>query len=404
MKMNDFLLLVPKTDLHLHLDGSLRIPTLIELAHSQKCELPSYTEEGLLDTVFKESYQDLGEYLTGFAYTTRVMQDPESLERIACELAWDCARENVRYIEVRFAPQLHVNPRMNLEQVLCAVDKGLRQAQTEINAHLAEHGDSVLFQYGIIVCAMRMFASSFSWYSARMMNLFSESKPKEIFRLASRELVRGLIRIRDRFGLPIVGFDLAGQEDGYPAVDHREAYELAHRHFVKKTVHAGEAYGPESIFQAITELHADRIGHGLHLYDKRLLSPKNSGHGDSYIQNISQYLADRRITIEICLSSNMQTHPEMKTLSEHPFGHMLRDHLSLSLCTDNRTVSRTNSTREFTDACQTFNLDLPQLRNIVAYGFKRSFYPGSYTEKRQYVRQVLDRFDDLAAKVEEEKS
>lgn len=401
MNIHEFLYQVPKTDLHLHLDGSLRLSTLIDLAHQQKVELPSFTEEGLLETVFKESYADLGEYLTGFGFTTKVMQDPESLERISSELAWDCARENVRYVEIRFAPQLHVNSRMNLEQVLCAVDNGLKKAQKEINAQLVEQGDSVLFNYGIIVCAMRMFTSSFSWYSARMMNLFSESKPQEVFRLASRELVRGLIRIRDRFGLPLVGFDLAGQEDGYPAVDHREAYELAHRHFVKKTVHAGEAYGPESIFQAITELHADRIGHGLHLYDTRLLSPKNSPHGETYVRNLSQYLADRRITIEICLSSNMQTHPEMHSLREHPFGHMLEDHLSLTLCTDNRTVSRTTSTQEYVRAVETFDLNLATLRNIVAYGFKRSFFPGSYLEKRQYVRQVLDRFDTLAKALEQ---
>src|SRR5271170_2444943 len=146
----EFLRRIPKTDLHLHLDGSLRIPTLIELAKRHRVKLPSHTEEGLRRLVFKDKYANLPYYLKGFAYTCAVMQSAESLERIAFELAEDNLAEGVRYIEVRFAPQLHVNDRLNMEEVVSAVCRGLERARQSHNQSRAVvSGADVPFHYGI---------------------------------------------------------------------------------------------------------------------------------------------------------------------------------------------------------------------------------------------------------------
>ena len=206
--------------------------------------------------------------------------------------------------------------------------------------------------------------------------------------MASLELAQAAVRLREELGLPIVGFDLAGQENGYPAENHIEAYQYAHKNFVKKTVHAGEAYGPESIFQAITDLHADRIGHGYHLLSRERLERENDK--DEYIRKLAEYIADKRITVEVCLTSNLQTNPELARLEEHAFAEMRRLRLSTTFCTDNRTVSNTDVTSEILRAVEFFDLSLNDLKHILVYGFKRSFFPGTYLEKRKYVRGVID--------------
>jgi adenosine deaminase len=210
--------------------------------------------------------------------------------------------------------------------------------------------------------------------------------------LASLELARAAVRARDEEGLPIVGFDLAGREDGYPASDHQEAYDFVHRSFMHKTVHAGEAYGPESIFQAITDLHADRIGHGYHLFSPELCGP-GVADPEEYVRRLARYIADRRITIEVCITSNLQTNPTIKTVQNHVLGRMLAENLSATLCTDNRLVSHTTVSRELQLAIEAFGMDLKQLRNTIVYGFKRSFFPGPYNERRRFVRQVIDHYD-----------
>ncbi len=386
-----FIETIPKTDLHLHLDGSLRLQTLIELAKEANVKLPSETVEGLKETIFKEKYNNLGEYLKCFFYTGAVMQTAESLERVSYELAIDNIKEGVRYIEVRFAPQLHQNDDMGIIDVLKAVNKGLKKARDDFNGSETEPP----FEYGIISCAMRMFDYGFSKYFDDLLNVHKYSERKWIFSLASQELVRASVDARDNFGIPIVGFDLAGMEKGYPAVDHKYAYNLAHKNFLKKTVHAGEAYGPESIFQAITELHADRIGHGLHLFDSDYITDNDINDKEDYVNDLAQFIADRRITIEVCLTSNMQTSPEYKTLSSHPFKKMKDARLSVTFCTDNRTVSSTTVTDEIFKAVNTFNISHKDLRDIVVYGFKRSFFPGSYLKKRRYVRKVLNYYDKV---------
>ena len=391
-----FLRALPKSDLHVHLDGSLRLPTLIELARERDVKLPSETPDGLLELVFKEQYRDLPDYLHGFAYTCAVMTDPESLERVAYELAEDCLAEGVCYVEVRFAPQLHTRPGFDIGQVLQAVDRGMDRVRRAHNGQQAvQDGDLPPFNYGIIACAMRMFTGGFSPYYRDLFHVLESSPVKEVYGVASLSLARSVVEARDRLGVPVVGFDLAGAEAGNPASDHVKAYRFAHRRFLKKTVHAGEAYGPESIFQAITQLHADRIGHGTRLYAVEEVQGQDDP--DRYVHQLAEYVADRRITLEVCITSNMQTMPSLKAVEDHTFGRMVRDKLSVALCTDNRLVSRTSVTEEIAKACRAFKLTPKELRNVVVHGFKRSFFPGSYSEKRAYVRRVIDHLDRVAA-------
>ena len=392
----DFLRAVPKNDLHVHLDGSLRVETLIELAREQSISLPSYSPEGLRETVFKPTYRDLNEYLHGFAYTCKVMQDQESLERIACELAEDNIAEGVRYMEVRFAPQLHVSDRLTFEQVMTSVDAGFRAARDAFNRTLA--ADEPEFEYGIIVTAMRFFTPQFSSYYSDLARVHPYSSEDELIRMASFQLAKAAVRLRDETGVQVVAFDLAGSEYGYPASAHHDAYDYVHAHFMKKTVHAGEAYGPESIFQAITKLNADRIGHGLRLFRTDMIYSDDVVDRDAYVRDLSNYIADKRITVEVCLTSNLQTCPDLKSVRDHSLGQMLDINLSVCICTDNRLVSNTTVTRELELAIEGFDIGPRQLKNILIYGFKRSFFYRSYPEKRRYVRGITNYYEQLERK------
>ncbi|RME19804.1 MAG: adenosine deaminase family protein [Deltaproteobacteria bacterium] len=393
----EFLLKIPKTDLHVHLDGSLRLGTLIELARESGVKLPSYTEEGLLELVFKEQYQSLDEYLKGFGLTNDVMRTPEQLERIAYELAADNQQEGVRYIEVRFAPQLHTSKHMDTMQVIRSVCEGLERAKKEFNSRPEiVSGKEPPFEYGLIACALRYFNEHFSSYHRSFLALHRYTPRERVYSLASMELAHAAAHANRHEGLPVVGFDLAGSEEGYPPHRHREAYEYAHRNFLKKTVHAGEAYGPESIFKAITELHADRIGHGTSLLNPEAISDPDITDRQRYVEDLVQFIADRRITIEVCLTSNQQTNPAYRDLTAHPFGRMMERKLSLTICTDNRTVSRTTVTDEYAKACKIFGLSLRELKNLVVYGFKRSFFPHKYARKREYVRKSMEYFERVA--------
>jgi adenosine deaminase len=388
-----FIRAIPKTDLHVHLDGSLRLPTLIELARERRVALPSETEEGLNALVFKPAYRDLEEYLKGFTWTLKVMQDAEGLERAARELALDNWAEGVRYLEVRFAPQLHMSEALGFAAVMNAVDRGLRGARAEVNRGLPD--DEPPFDYGIIVCAMRFFTGGFSRYYADLCRTLSFSAPGDVIRTASLELARAAVRLRDETDVQVVGFDLAGSESGYPADEHLEVYEYVHRNFMRKTVHAGEAYGPESIFQAIAKLHADRIGHGLHLFDEDMIRAEAVRDRKAYIQNLVNYIAENRTTIEVCLTSNLQTSPALKRIGDHSLKKMLDHRLSVTLCTDNRLVSHTTVTRELELALANFEIPPDQLKDIIVYGFKRSFCHLPYPEKRKYVRRVIEYYERL---------
>lgn len=391
--LKDFIKEIPKCDLHVHLDGSLRVGTLIDLAQKSDVKLPSYTEQGMFEKVFKDTYKDLPEYLQGFGYSIAVMQTPENIERIAYEFAQDNINEGVYYVEVRFAPQFHVNKLMGVEDVMKSVTKGMDKAKKEHNlSKTVKDGKKPNFEYGIIGCAMRSIPKGVSEFFDSFMDVHKYSSGPRVNALASYELVLSMIKARET-GVPVVGFDLAGAESGFPAVEHKDAYALAHRNFFKKTVHAGEAYGAESIFQAITELYADRIGHGYYLFSEEMIKNKNIKDKKDFINRLVQYIADRRITIEVCLTSNMQTNPSIGKLENHSFRKMLDNKLSVSLCTDNRTVSKTTVSRELELAAKHFNLSYVQLKNCMIYGLKRSFYPGTYQEKRDYVRHIIDFYE-----------
>jgi adenosine deaminase len=301
----DLIRRLPKTDLHVHLDGSLRLTTLIDIARQRRVALPAETEDGLRQQVFRERYRDLAEYLEGFQYAVAVLQDKESLERAAFELAEDCQAEGVRYLEVRFAPQLHVQPAFTMPDVVRAVDRGLRRAADAFNRRPEiASGEEPRFAAGIILCALRFFLPQFSSGYRQFFEAMPEAPPREVYAAASMEVARAAARLSRDEGLLVVGVDLAGKEKGYPAEDHRQAYQVAHGAFLGKTVHAGEDYGPESIFQAITDLHADRIGHGTWLFDHTKVHDPKITDKKRYVEELAQYVADKRVTVEVCLTSS----------------------------------------------------------------------------------------------------
>lgn len=393
---------MPKSDLHLHLDGSLRIPTLIEMAKKNNIKMPSYTEEGLRELVFKSHYANLGEYLHGFQYTCAVLRDLENIERVAYELAIDNQKENVIYIEPRFAPQLMMDADtgLSMEAVMTATYKGLERAKKEYNSQPeVKNGDKPEFNYGIISCAMRQFGpKGFSPYYTNFYKMMEFSREKEVLKEGALQMVKAVVKLRDEKNLPIVSIDLAGREDGYPPGIFKDVYSYAHKNFMHKTVHAGEAYGAESIFQAITDCYADRIGHGYYLFDEDKISDAKISDKKKYIQELISFVADKRTTIEVCLTSNLQTNPEIKDIKNHNFKHMLANRMSVTICTDNRLVSDTTVSREFQLAVDNFDIPVKHLKDIVAYGFKKSFYHGQYIDKRNWAKNVMKYFDKVAAK------
>ena len=396
----EFIDRIPKTDLHLHLDGSLRLPTLIELARTGKVTLPSYEEEGLRRKVFKTHYEGLREYLAGFACTCAVLQTAENLERAAFELAEDNIAEGVRYIEVRFAPQLHAANERSARDVMRAVCHGIERAKKEHNATPAvKSGEDLSFEYGVIVCALRSFSRETGPYFAGLLTVLPRAPRKEVFSIASLEIVREAVDLRDGEGLPIVGFDLAGEEAGYPAASHSDAYEYVHNHFLMKTVHAGEAYGPESIFQAITICHANRIGHGTFLLSQDTIRDRSIKDPVKYVAQLADYVASRRITIEVCLTSNLQTLPSIQSVEKHTLGKMIEHDLSVSICTDNRLISDTTVTRELRLVAEHLPMTKREFRKIIIAGFKGSFFPRSYIEKRAYVRKAISLYDKAEAEL-----
>ena len=249
---DELIRLIPKTDLHCHLDGSMRLSTLIELSKEQGKELPSYDEAELRKTVFKEVYDNLNEYLKPFVFLSAVLQNKDAIERVSFEFAEDCYSEGVRYFEVRLGPHLHVIPgELSVEDVLIAVNKGLQRATDIFNGidEDVQSGIAPEYKYGIIVCGMRYFNEHFSPFYKHFCEMFKFEKKKRMYGIATLQLVKVAVHLRDTLGIPIVALDIAGSENGFPAIDHAEAFQYAHANHMNKTIHAGEAYGPESIFQ-----------------------------------------------------------------------------------------------------------------------------------------------------------
>ena len=372
----------------MHLDGSVRVETLIELSQKENLPLPSYTPEGLNKLVFKDQYQDLTEYLQGFALVLPVMQNPENLERISYEFAKDSIEDGVCYVEVRFAPQLHINNKQNIDEVLLSVNRGFKKAKEEYQGKPG-------FHYGIICCAMRFFTKGFSEYLDKFIDKHQDLDQNVIFGLSSLDLAKKCVATRDKHDIPIVAIDIAGAEAGNPPIIHKEAYQFAHKNLMHLTAHAGEEYGPEGIHQTITELYPERIGHGFHLFSKEEIKDESIQNKGKYLEKLIQYIAKTQTTLEACLTSNLQTMPFLKNIKDHAFAKMLDHNLSIAICTDNRTVSKTNLTKELTLAAENFDLDKAALKKLIINSFEKSFFYGSYAEKISYIKQVIETYDQL---------
>ena len=319
----DLLEKLPKTDLHVHLDGSLRIPTIIDLAKKQNIELPSLDEQQLAQKVMTgKNCKNLAEYLSGFEITLSVMQDEEALYRVAYELAEDAAAENVWYMEVRYSPILHTQRGLKLTAIVDAVIEGLMEAEKKFN-----------IKTGVIICGMR--------------NINPET---------SLQLAELCVAYKNK---GVVAFDLAGQEENYPAKKHKEAFYLILNNNINTTAHAGEAFGPESIHQALHYCGAHRIGHGTRLYED----------GD-----LLNYVNDHRIPIETCLLSNVQT-GAAASLEKHPLRFYFDYGLRVTINTDNRLISDTTVTNEFYLAAKHLNFNLDDIKSMIVDGFKSAFLP-----------------------------
>lgn len=398
---NELIQAVPKSDLHTHLDGSLRVTTLIDLAREQGVVLPSYDVGGLNELVFKPVYKDLSEYLLGFSYTCAVLTSFEAMERVACEMVEDALAQGVRYMEVRFAPQRLVASGEACVRALQAVGSGLARAARRHNATQAvRQGDDIPFEWAIICCAMRNFGRGMGAYYDRLLDVLPGMTHKEVVSIASFEAVRAAVAAREKHGVPVMGFDLAGEEAGYRAGHHYAAYEEAHRHFIRKTVHAGEAYGPESIYEAIARCHAERIGHGTFLFSPdRIRDPSIPDKG-AFADALAEYIATMRVTIEVCPTSNLQTIPELAgDIRNHPVKRMLGYGMAVAVATDNTLVSHTTINRELSLVAEACELDLAAFKRLVLAGFKGAFYPGRYEEKRTFVRRAAERFEKVAVQL-----
>jgi adenosine deaminase len=330
---------LPKTDLHVHLDGSLRLSTILDLAQKLRVELPASDEEGLRAAMnLGKNCGSLVEYLKAFDVTLRVMQDADALSRIAYELAEDAAKESVRYMEVRYSPMLHTRRGLRLTQVVEAVLAGLRQAQAEFG-----------IESNIILCGIR--------------NVSPES---------SLEMAELCVAYKNR---GVVGFDLAGAEYDHPAKHHRAAFQLVRDNNINVTIHAGEAYGPESIAQAIHICGAHRIGHGCRLREN----------GD-----LLHYVNDHRLALECCPSSNVQT-GAIRDLASHPLKLYQSLGLRVTVNTDNRLVTDTTVSKELWLAHTQMGLSLADIKQIVLAGFKSAFLP--FHVKQAYLRKVSAELD-----------
>lgn len=335
---------LPKTDLHVHLDGSLRIQTILELAEQQKVKLPGDSIDKLRPFVeVGEDCKSLVEYLKAFDVTLSVMQTYESLVRTAFELAEDAAKENVRYMEVRYSPILHQQKGMTLHAIVQAVLEGLAQAEKKYDIHT-----------GVILCGMRHISPEISLKLADLTVAFKNKG--------------------------VVGFDLAGAEEDFPAKRHKDAFGRVLANNINCTLHAGEAYGPESIHQAIHLCGAHRIGHGVRLVED----------GD-----LLNYVNDHRIPLECCPSSNVQT-KAVKRMADHPIRLFFDLGLRVTVNTDNRMVTNTTVSREYLVLHEQLGFSLEEIKELIIMGFKSAFLP--YAIKRAMLADVVNELKSFKPK------
>ena len=314
--------LLPKAELHCHLDGSVRPATLIELGREYGARMPAADPEALAAHMLVRDARNLEEYLSRFDVTLSVMQRAEALERIAYELVEDAARDGVRYIEIRYAPVLNVRGGLSLGEAVEAPLRGIARAERD-------HGT----RGRVIVCGLRNLSPDISL-----------------------ELARLAVAYR-RDG--VVGFDLAGGEHGHPAAEHAAAFEYARRHDLALTVHAGEGAGADSVRQAVHDCCADRLGHATRLFEDEALA---------------QYVNDRRIALEICLTSNVQTRAAA-SYESHPFRAYFDRGMNVVLNTDNRLMSGTTLTDEYVHAARHLDFTFAELAQVALNGFASAFLP-----------------------------
>ena len=333
----DVLKALPKTDLHCHLDGSLRVETVLELAKEQGVKLPADNVDDLRDILQagRGKNKSLADYLKIFDLTLSVLQTASALERVAFELAEDQWNDGVRLLEVRFSPVLNIERGLTLIETIEATKAGLRRAELKYGIIT-----------GIIVCGIRSIGGDTSLTLAELAVAFKN---------------RG-----------VVGFDLAGQEENYPAKDHMDAFYLTLNNNLNLTIHAGEAYGPESIHQAIHYCGAHRIGHGTRTRED----------GD-----LLNYINDHRIPLEMCITSNVQT-GSVSSFESHPIKTYYELGLRVTINTDNLLVSDTTVSKEFMTANKYYGFDMNDFKEIIIYGFKSAFIP--YNEKKKLVREIVD--------------
>jgi adenosine deaminase len=313
---------LPKAELHCHLDGSLRPHTLIELGREYGIAMPAWHPDALADFMMVRDARHLEDYLQRFAITLSVLQHADALERVSYELVEDAAREGVRYIEIRYAPVLNLRHGLSLGEAVEAPLRGIERAQRDFGT-LAR----------VIICGLRHLSPEISC---------------ELAELAAAYRGRG-----------VVGFDLAGAELGHPARAHAAAFDFARRHDLALTVHAGEGAGADSVREAVFDCYAERIGHATHLVDDEMLS---------------EYVNDHRIALEICLTSNVQTHA-VASYEEHPLRAYHDRGMNVVLNTDNRLMSGTTLTDEYLLAARHLDFTFEELAEIALNSFASAFLP-----------------------------
>ena len=335
----------PKVLLHDHLDGGLRPATIVELAQETGyADLPT-TDPDALGTWFAENANagSLPRYLSTFAHTVGVMQTRESLVRVARECAQDLADDGVVYAEVRFAPELHLEGGLSLPEVVEAVQEGYRQGC-----------DGRPIRVVSLLTAMRHAARSL-----------------EIAELA--------VQFRDK---GVVGFDIAGAEAGYPPSRHLAAFQHMQRENGHFTIHAGEAFGLPSIWEALQECNADRLGHGVRIVDD--ISVDTDGHAT--LGRLAQYVRDKRIPLEMCPSSNVQT-GAATSIAEHPIGLLRRLQFRVTVNTDNRLMSGVSVSSEMAALVDAFGYDWSDLRWLTINAMKSAFIP--FDQRLRLIDEVV---------------
>lgn len=334
----DLIARVPKVLLHDHLDGGLRPETIIELAADVDYgDLPTTDPESLREWfVDAASSGSLERYLETFAHTVAVTQTADALRRVARECAIDLAADHVVYAEIRFAPELHLERGLTEHEIVEAVLAGFAEGQRAA----AEAGNSI--RIGVLLTAIRTATHS-------------------------RRIAELSVEYRDR---GVVGFDIAGAEAGFPPTRHLDAFEYLRRENAHFTIHAGEAFGLPSIWEALQWCGADRLGHGVRIVDDIEIAPD----GEPRLGRLAAYVRDRRIPLEMCPSSNVQT-GAAESIERHPIGLLRRLGFRVTVNTDNRLMSDTSMTREMILLSDAFGYGLDDLQWFTVNAMKSSFIP-----------------------------